>query len=211
MKMFIECYIDIVLSTFLSMIAILKTDSFEHLSEWFGSFNDAMSTSVTLLCLFGIFWLPLRIWQTTTQNFKKLDTPEIQHRYGVYYEDFKTETMVSASFFSLMMLRRIIMIFILVEFCQAPAFQTKLFILLSLLTVSVHFHVRPYRDRVRGRIEVMNEVSVLFSAHLHHSFLFSIGNNEATLQYKNIAGWVVIGNVVFHILMNVGRVVLSTS
>ena len=70
------------------------------------------------------------------------------------------------------------------------------------------FAVIPYADNVTNKIEIVNEVTVYTSALLHIQFNQESLDQKAISKFKNLLGWVVLGNVCANIVINVAVVSL---
>ena len=72
-KLFMEGFIDIVLSSFLNMIAILQSAEIGKGSEhFFNSFNDFLQSVITFVTFFLVFFAPFYINDQIKKNINNL-------------------------------------------------------------------------------------------------------------------------------------------
>lgn len=89
-KLFLETYIDILLAVALNFTAIYQSETMEDFVEFFNSFDNFLSSGATIVFFGLIIAAPLYISYLILANYDKLDDPEFQDKYGVYYNEFKT-------------------------------------------------------------------------------------------------------------------------
>jgi hypothetical protein len=72
-KIFIETYIDFILSAFLNFYAIWMAEDENDLKEYFDGTGNTLSSVVTFISIFLVFVAPFYISFKITNNFENLD------------------------------------------------------------------------------------------------------------------------------------------
>jgi hypothetical protein len=71
-KLFIETYVDILLSAALNYIAFYRTEDNEEFMEFFGSFDDILSSSLTYILYPLVFIAPMHMAYVIYKNFENI-------------------------------------------------------------------------------------------------------------------------------------------
>ena len=97
-RLLIEGYIELLLSSYLGVIAILRTSSLEGVWTWFTNYSDlACSVSsivILLLCLFIPFWLKGEL----DEIYLDKTTSIAENKFAFVWEDYKTRKYSQALF-----------------------------------------------------------------------------------------------------------------
>ena len=120
LKIFIEGYIDIALSCFLNMMAIMKEDTWQGLASWFGTRDDIMSSVVTIIAFLMVVFMPIYIAYILKENKNRLDDDKVLEKYGIFYEEFRLDNKWAVYYSIIMMVRRICLILVLLLFVNKP-------------------------------------------------------------------------------------------
>jgi len=104
------------------------------------------------------------------------------------------------------LVRRLMAGILLVLFVDYPFFQCAFLLVFSTINFIYVVTVSPLEDLKQNRIEVFNELSIMFCAHTYNIFL----RGEGTISFINGTGWVFMGTASFNILGNTAIVVFET-
>jgi hypothetical protein len=105
------------------------------------------------------------------------------------------------------MIRRILMIFILFVLFKRPWLQGMLLIKLSLIQLMILIHLKPYKDKLTNRFEIINELTIFINTHLQLNLIQETNEHEDKLMaLKGKLGYIVISNIVLNIIINIATV-----
>ena len=210
LKLFIEGYIDIVLSCLLSVMAIMSEDTWAGILSWFATFDDTMNSVVAIIAFLMVIFVPIYVAYILKKFRNRLDDDEVLEKYGIFYEDYRFDNRNAVYYPVIMMVRRLCLIIVLVTFVKKPWLQSQILLAISFGNLCFMFAVRPYVDKLSNRMEMINETTVYISALLHIQFNQESLDQKAISKFKNMLGWVVIGNVCANIVINVAVVTIQT-
>lgn len=210
LKLFIEGYIDIVLSCLLSVMAIMSEDTWAGLASWFATFDDTLNSVVAIIAFLMVIFVPIYVSHILKKFRNRLNDEEVKEKYGIFYEEFRLDNRNAVYYPVIMMVRRLCLIIVLVTFVKKPWLQSQLLLAISMMNLCFMFAVRPYFDKLTNRMEIVNEITVYISAILHIQFNQESLDQKAISKFKNWLGWVVIGNVCANIIINIAVVSIQT-
>ena len=120
LKLFIEGYIDIVLSCLLSIMAIMSEDTWEGFASWFGTFDDTLNSIVAIISFLMIVFVPIYVAKILKDNKSRLDNEDVRDKYGIFYEEFRLDNKNAVYYPVIMMVRRLCLIIVLITFVKKP-------------------------------------------------------------------------------------------
>ena len=201
LKLLLESYFDICFCTLINVIALSIALKEGHLDKYFGSFSDALCTSITLFYMLVLVLFPAWGAVSIMRNFKKLETSTLKSRFGVSTEDLATTSVNQALFNIIFMARRFLNVAVLV-FVDWSFAQCQLLMIFSTASFIYRFTARPYKSQFQNRVELFNELTILLCSHICNQFL----DIAIHLDTRDILGWVLIGLAVFNILVNLALI-----
>ena len=208
-RLFVELYVDIVLSAFLNAYALFYKykENPEELDEFYVG-DNLMSSIVTFVSLFFVFVMPIYIFIVIMRNYDKLEMAQTLKRYGVYYEEYRyTQGKMTAIFTVIMMVRRIVLIFTIMNLKDITWFQCDMLTATSLISLALLLHLKPFKDQQSQNFEVFNECTILINCILQKQFMQESNVIEDRLVLvKQILGFMIIFNICFNVLVNLSIV-----
>ena len=120
LKLFIEGYIDIVLSCLLSVMAIMSEDTWAGLKSWFATFDDTLNSVVAIIAFLMVIFVPIYISYILKKFRNRLDDEQVMEKYGVFYEEYRLDDRNAVYYPVIMMVRRLCLIIVLVTFVKKP-------------------------------------------------------------------------------------------
>ena len=102
--------------------------------------------------------------------------------------------------------RRLLTGFGLVVFSESPLFQCNSLLVFSTINFIYLVNCRPFLSAKLNRIEIFNELTIIFCSHMYNIFL----RGEGTIGFISTVGWVFIGAAAFNILGNFSIVIFES-
>ena len=174
-----------------------------ELSGWFTSPSDCFNTiSMWIVFVISIL-LPgyASVW--LYQHHNELGTANKLESMGPFYEEYKLRKVATAQFTIIMLLRRILMAFVLLLLKYWPCFQSGFLIALSITSLCLLIHIKPYRDPFAQNIELFNEGTVLAVTYCHYLFLYELHDRDKSRELKNILSWCLVVAITTNMIVNV--------
>ena len=112
-RIFTEGYIDLALSCFLNVFALLMIHELAELLQWVNSFGNVFNISTALLVTILITIMPLYIHLKLKRNFAVLYKERNLQSFGAFYEEYKLDDIWKTHYTVFMMIRRLLMITVL--------------------------------------------------------------------------------------------------
>jgi hypothetical protein len=118
--LFIETYIDILLSAGLNFFALYQTNEQEDFLGFFDSFDNIMCSSIAVIAFFLVLMAPIHIAYIVQDNYENIHDPKVIEKYGVYFEEYHCATKATSMYTVIMMVRRLLMISVLMALTKYP-------------------------------------------------------------------------------------------
>ena len=103
-----------------------------------------MNSLLTISMFVTIFLLPIINRVIVKRNYLTLNDEETLEKYGVYYRDYKTDTLQQASFGAYSLLRRLLIVCILIYMESQTWAQCILIMWISTFNLAYLIHVKPF-------------------------------------------------------------------
>lgn len=190
--------------TVINLTAFVKAKNAKDLAEFFGTRDDAVCSTITILYTCFLVYFPVYAYKYIMFYSGKYDSKDAILEVlmeGVYPRGYH-----SAMYTVYFLVRRLMTGILLVLFVDYPFFQCAFLLVFSTINFIYVVTVRPLEDAKQNRIEVFNELSIMLCAHTYNIFL----RGEGTIGFINGTGWMFMGTASFNILGNSAVVVLET-
>ena len=158
-RIFIEGYLEILISACLMYMGMDQIYIDSNRSDQICLFVLCATTGILL---FAPVYMLIKI----RKHFDELDSPKIQHQYGLFYTDLSTETIYKAVFNVIFITRRIIFVVILMSLSTVPNIQLLVFMNFTTIYIIYIAQHNPYEERSQNHFEVFNEVCVMINCYV---------------------------------------------
>lgn len=158
-KLLTEGYIDLTLSSSLMVLAIYRSRSNDvaELSEWFSDFDNCLCSVTAIATFLMCLGLPWYIKYVTKKYGGRLQEPEMQAEYGVYFEDIDVGTEMGIFYSYFTVVRRLWIIGVLIVLARFPVFQMAIITTSSLMHLALLIGFPTYTSKGTTRMEIVNE------------------------------------------------------
>jgi len=185
-RFMIEGYMELTLMTLLNLYNRQFTFNGDIAASWFSIF----------FCV-SLAIVPVGLVVFVYKLGDKFKDPNFSGKYGSVYADLNMENNLSRWYNVIFVYRRL---FITISAIFLGDFLFLQFLLVAygtLASLTFSLHVKPFEDVRMNRIEVLNDLTILFS--IYFLYLFNTPNPEAKFNY----GWALVamnlGNVIFNL------------
>jgi len=197
-KLNLEMYFDVTLSVF------LMTNGFvlhrRELPEFFGTFDDTMSSVLSLVFLGMALVFPFRMRKQLKQFHSKsqFGNKEVRRAYGQMFEGLRLQHYDCVMYNFYFVMRRLASAFVLVFLDAYPFFQCSAMMIFSTLNFIYVASVFPLYNPAENKSELLNELAILLCCHVMTLFL----NVAIPPSLNSTLGWVIIGVIASNIFAN---------
>ena len=119
-KLFVESYFDLLFCSFINMIALIEA---LDIDIYFKRRSDWICSAITIFYSAAVFMFPVYVAVVILKNFDKLDTKKVSEHHGIYYDECRTTSRVTALYNVIFMLRRLITTAVLIFLRDHAFFQ----------------------------------------------------------------------------------------
>ncbi|TNV87454.1 hypothetical protein FGO68_gene15662 [Halteria grandinella] len=178
--------------------------------------SDTISSSLSLAFTVFICIFPFVIWYLLWKRFLVLKDPRQIITFGSSYFEIRTDSKAALLYNVLYMIRRLVFAFLAVQMGEHCSLQAMVLIYTSILMSIYFILVRPFEEKSLNRIEVFNELCILFAS--YHLLLFTdfdysdpSDTEEQHLQTQYMAGWSIIAVTTLNIIVNMAIMCYQTA
>lgn len=176
------------------------------LNHGFATVGEVLNYVFGVGSLLLVFAMPVYLFVKLRREFDTLGLDSVRERYGAFYEDMelrrgKTILYQPMSFFA----RRAILGSIVV-FQSILIVQTFAIIMLTVFQIILLGYVRPFILQSRQKMEMMNEIAIMF---IFYTFI-SLSDLVPEVETRYTVGFASCAAVAIHLLVNVSIIVVQS-
>ena len=172
--------------------------------EFFATNDDIMCSTITIFYTCLVVYFPVYAYFKIKFHQDNFDDPD--PFLETLLEGVNPHNYHASMYTVYFLIRRFLTGFGLVVFVANPFFQCASLMVFTTVNLIYLINIQPLEDSKQNKIEILNEVTVMLSAHVFNIFL----RGEGTDGFINNMGWVYIGISVFNILINLAIVLIDS-
>jgi hypothetical protein len=202
LKLILESFFDMVICSMINLSAFIRNKG--EFKDFFMTGDNIFCSMVTLVHAFLlIFFLAYSCFLIRSWNIDKQQ--EIEGLLSILMDGVNPHSYHSSMYIVYFMIRRLLTGIGLVVFVKYPIFQCLCLLLFSTINLCYLLTVMPLKDTKSNLIEIFNELTIMFCAHLFNIFL----RKEGTVDFINWIGWSFIIAASLNITINLAIVLFE--
>lgn len=157
---------------------------------------------MTIVFLIIIVCMPIVLGIILLVNFKRMNEPSFEHKFGAFYENIDTNAGRLVILEPITFLVRRLALCAVVIYTDSMVYQFLVIIATCVWQVKLVTTVKPYKTIFHHHMEILNEVLIMLVVYTFMLFSDFVTNVE--MQFK--IGYFACGFVTLHLVMNIGLI-----